>query len=55
MNPWVKRLLVVATAVGAYITAGGDLSFESLLKVAAGALVGALTPQFAAGKEKSDV
>ncbi len=49
MNPWLKRLLVVATAVGAYITAGGDLSFDSLLKVAAGALVGALTPPLVKG------
>ncbi len=49
MNPWVKRLIVVATAVGTYIVAGGDLSFNSLLKVAAGALVGALTPPLVKG------
>ncbi len=53
MNPWLKRFLVVAMAIGTYITAGGDLSVESLLKVAAGALVGALTPQLVKGSNNA--
>ncbi len=45
MNPWVTRLLFVAGAVASFVAAGGELSPESLLKVAAGALLGALAPQ----------